>query len=71
MLYINFIFYNFLECSKLRLAMPAMFSIWTSMLLVNWFISLQKKVLVALEDAGVFTSGGLIKDKVKAVLLLL
>jgi hypothetical protein len=26
---------------------------------------LQKKVLQALEDAGVFTSGGLVKDKVK------
>lgn len=27
-------------------------------------ISVQKKVLAALEDAGVFTSGGLVKDKV-------
>ena len=35
------------------------------MLLVDWFIILQKKVLAALEDAGIFTSGGLIKDKVK------
>jgi hypothetical protein len=26
---------------------------------------LQRKVLQALEDAGVFTSGGLVKDKVK------
>lgn len=26
---------------------------------------MQKKVLLALEDAGVFTSGGLVKDKVK------
>lgn len=25
---------------------------------------LQKRVLLALEDAGVFTSGGLVKDKV-------
>jgi len=25
---------------------------------------LQKRVLVALEEAGVFTSGGLVKDKV-------
>lgn len=25
---------------------------------------MQKKVLLALEDAGVFTSGGLVKDKV-------
>lgn len=25
---------------------------------------MQKKVLLALEDAGIFTSGGLVKDKV-------
>lgn len=31
------------------------------------YIFVQKKVLVALEDAGVFTSGGLVKDKVITV----
>jgi len=32
---------------------------------------LQKRVLVALEEAGVFTSGGLVKDKVCHVNYLL
>lgn len=40
------------------------------MLIRNWFALMQKKVLVALEDAGIFTSGGIIKDKVKQVLFL-
>lgn len=31
---------------------------------------LQRKVLQALEDAGVFTSGGLVKDKVKKMCTL-
>lgn len=44
-----------------------MFSIWISDASLNWFILLQKKVLAALEDAGIFTSGGLIKDKVKVI----
>lgn len=30
--------------------------------ILNKFV--QKKVLLALEDAGIFTSGGLVKDKV-------
>lgn len=29
-----------------------------------YVLILQKRVIVALEDAGVFTSGGLVKDKV-------
>lgn len=33
---------------------------------LNGFV--QKKVLRALEDAGVFTSGGLVKDKVTVTL---
>lgn len=40
-------------------------------LLVNWFTLMQKMVLGALEDAGIFASGGIIKDKVKLVLFLL
>jgi hypothetical protein len=31
---------------------------------------MQRKVLQALEDAGVFTSGGLVKDKVKKMCTL-
>lgn len=31
----------------------------------------QKRVLLALEDAGVFTSGGLVKDKVHKFVLVL
>lgn len=57
---------------QVQLAMPILCSVYgLVMLLVNWFILLQKKVLAALEDAGIFTSGGLIKDKVKVVLFLL
>lgn len=35
-----------------------------SLSMLNEDLSLQKKVLAALENAGVFTSGGLVKDKV-------
>lgn len=41
------------------------------MLLVYGFTLMQKKALVALEDAGIFTSGGLVKDKVRSVLFIL
>lgn len=59
------------EC-LMQLAMPMVCSVYgLVMLLFNWFILLQKKVLAALEDAGIFTSGGLIKDKVKVILFLL
>lgn len=33
-------------------------------LMDKYYTFMQKKVLSALEDAGVFTSGGLVKDKV-------
>lgn len=36
----------------------------TDFVFALYIIFLQKRVLVALEDAGVFTSGGLVKDKV-------